>query len=205
MAKTLIVAATEAEIEGLRLSLADFSGREFLVTGVGMINTTFTLTKYLSNNDLPDRIINVGIGGAFNLDIEIGQVVQVVKDRFSELGAEDNDSFLKADQMGLMKNEDIEFESMQKLPGLIQVSGITVNTVHGEEQSITQVTQLFNPDVESMEGAAVAFVAQQFGCEWIQIRSISNYVEPRNKDNWNIPIALGNLSEAVIQLIKNSL
>ncbi|MFT4525168.1 MAG: futalosine hydrolase [Bacteroidia bacterium] len=204
MAKTLIVAATEAEIEGLRSTLADIAECEFLVTGIGMVNTTFTLTKYLNGIEPPKKIINVGIAGAFNPEIEIGQAVQVVKDRFSELGAEDSGSFLKADEMGLMKKQDVEFESSNKFSELIPVSGITVNTIHGNERSISQARQLYNPDVESMEGAAVAFVAEQFGCDWIQIRCISNYVEPRNKDNWNIPLALENLNTTVTQLIKNS-
>jgi futalosine hydrolase len=177
----------------------------FLVTGIGMVNTTYALTKQLVESELPVRIINVGIAGAFNPQIEIGQVVQVVKDRFSELGAEDNDSFLKADEMQLIGKEQLEFESSKKLSELTQASGITVNTIHGEKQSIAMAVQRYNADVESMEGAAVAFVAQQFDCEWIQVRSISNYVEPRNKNNWNVPLALENLTSAVTQLINSAL
>lgn len=204
MAKTLIIAATEAEIDGLRLTLSDNSDCEFLVTGVGMINTTFAMTKYLSESQIPDRIINVGIAGSFNEEVEIGSVVQVEKDRFSELGAEDHDTFLRADQMDLMTTAELEFESNQKLPELLQTTGITVNTIHGDKRSIDKVKDLYNPDVESMEGAAVAFVAQRFGFDWIQIRSISNHVEPRNKDKWNIALALDSLTEVVTKLVKNS-
>ena len=110
MVQTLIVAATEGEIEELRLTLANNSECDFLVTGVGMLNTTFVLTRRLSDIELPGRIINVGIGGSFNSDIKIGQVVQVAKDRFSEIGAEDRGSFLKADEMGLMEKGELEFE-----------------------------------------------------------------------------------------------
>ena len=202
MAKTLIVAATEIEVEGLRMFLGSDSNFEFLVTGVGMVNTTFSLTKRLSSGELPSKVLNVGIAGAFDQQMEIGQVVQIVTDRFSELGAENYDAFVKADEMSLIDSGDMIFNSKHSLKNLQPVTGITVNTIHGEEGSIAQVKHLFNCDVESMEGAAVAFVASRVGIEWIQVRSISNYVERRNKDNWDIPSALNNLTIQVSNILK---
>jgi futalosine hydrolase len=35
----------------------------------------------------------------------------------------------------------------------------------------------------------------------MQIRSISNYVEKRNKENWNIPLALKNLHATILELL----
>ncbi|MFT4680820.1 MAG: nucleoside phosphorylase, partial [Flavobacteriales bacterium] len=61
MVKTLIVAATEGEINGLRLNLINKAEYGFLVTGIGMVNTTYALTKQLVESELPVRIINVGI------------------------------------------------------------------------------------------------------------------------------------------------
>ena len=60
--KILIVAATTKEIN--ENNLIDY---DVLITGVGMVNTVFSLTKYLHNHT-PDIIINVGISGAYNLD-----------------------------------------------------------------------------------------------------------------------------------------
>jgi futalosine hydrolase len=48
--------------------------------------------------------------------------------------------------------------------------------------------------VESMEGAAVAYVAAQLNINAIQIRSISNRVEKRNRNNWKIALAVENLN-----------
>jgi len=36
----------------------------------------------------------------------------------------------------------------------------------------------------------------------VQIRSVSNYVEKRNKENWNIPLALKNLQSILIELLE---
>jgi futalosine hydrolase len=48
-----------------------------------------------------------------------------------------------------------------------------------------------------MEGAAFAYVCAKMKVNAIQIRSISNQVEPRNRNNWNIPLAIKNLNEVL--------
>ena len=200
MGRTLIVAATEIEVKGLMSSLKEDEEFEFLITGVGMINTCFILTKRLSIGGV-DKVVNVGIAGAFDKKLELGQVVQIVTERFSEFGAEDNGSFLKADEMNLMSASDLDFKTHLRFSGLEELRGITVNTIHGEEQSIRKVVDLFNPEVESMEGAAVALVAEKFGVEWAQIRAISNYLEPRNRDSWQIELAINKLCEVVTKIL----
>ena len=84
---------------------------------------------------------------------------------------------------------------------LQKVIGITVNTVHGNEQSIAEIVSRINPDVESMEGAAVFKVCNGFEVPCIQIRAISNNVEKRNKANWNMPLAIHNLNNQVARII----
>jgi futalosine hydrolase len=54
-----------------------------------------------------------------------------------------------------------------------------------------------------MEGAAVFMVCQHFNIQCIQVRSVSNYVESRNKNNWNIPLAVKNLSIELDQIISD--
>lgn len=36
----------------------------------------------------------------------------------------------------------------------------------------------------------------------IQIRAISNYVEKRDKSKWNMPLAINNLNEFLIEFVK---
>ncbi len=85
---------------------------------------------------------------------------------------------------------------------LKKVKGITINTVHGNKKSISKVISLYQPDVESMEGAAFFYACNKFNIPALQLRSVSNYVERRNVKNWNIPLAVKNLNEAVISLLK---
>lgn len=214
--KILIVAATPMEVNPLidqlkevRQSETGISGMlyncsiDVLTTGVGMVATALYTATTL--NDDYDLAINMGICGSFNKNIELGMVVNVYEDRFSEMGAEDGDNFLSLEDLKLsgftiVKNESGAIHpSIEVLP---KVNGITVNTTHGNEASIERVFNRFHPMVESMEGAAFMFACQHAKIPFVQIRSVSNFVEKRNKENWNIPLAIENLNKKVIEIIK---
>ena len=82
-------------------------------------------------------------------------------------------------------------------------NGITVNSSSGNEHTIKNRVNIFSPDTESMEGAAIALTAKEYNTDFIQIRSISNPVAIRNKADWNIPLAIKNLSTEVNRIIKS--
>ncbi len=216
MMKIAIVAATEPEINVIKDSLnaEELQHVDFIVTGVGMINTCFELTK-ASIEKTYNYVINVGIAGSFERNINIGEVVWVKRELFAEMGAEDGDEFLSLIQLGLQSHDEFPFEwgelkaatlpEINSLSELRQVRGITVNKVHGNEQSIMKTKLQFSPQIESMEGAAVFYVCLKQGIPCIQIRSISNYVERRNRETWNIPLALKNLQQHTVQVLKELL
>jgi len=186
----LLVTATEQEI-----NRSLFADRSILISGAGMVDTTLNLTKHLSKNTY-DLVVNIGIAGSFNNSLIIGDVVEVVEDNFSEIGFEDGERFSEF--------TDFEVANTFKAEGrtnLKQVKAITVNTVHGNENSITKIVNRLNPDAESMEGAAVFAVCEKFNIPCLQIRSISNKVEKRNKENWNISLAIQNLNTTVAKII----
>ncbi len=204
--RPLIVAATDAEIA----PSIDFLKRlqiPYLTTGVGMTATAYQLGKSITQIR-PDYILNVGIGGALDKDIPLGTVVQVTKDSFSELGAEDGELFLPIEELGFGKSVFIpSTPSLASPPQLALHTGITVNTVHGNEQSILLLkARLSSATIETMEGAAVFFVSEAENIPCLQIRAISNYVEKRNRQAWEIPLAIKNLNMWLQEFIlKNSL
>ena len=57
-----------------------------------------------------------------------------------------------------------------------------------------KIVHRLNPQVESMEGAACMLACQEANVPCVQIRSISNYVEKRNKSKWDISMAIDNLN-----------
>lgn len=219
MSKILIIAATHIEIAPLLAYYGvQTSGKEgfyvsekenklaFLITGVGMINTAFYSGKYI--NDSYHIVLNLGITGAFNRKLQIGEVVNVTEDVVSELGAQDGDNFILYSDLNLGgTNRYVSREKLNStlLKKLSVVKGITVNTIHGNENSIQEVVKLFSPDVESMEGAAFLRACTEVNGNAIQIRSVSNYVERRNKNNWNIPLAIKNLNDFAIAFIEEQL
>lgn len=215
MQQLLIVAATEAELSPLLahykiqtplnrgiISLNTEKNIHLLITGVGMVNTAYELGKHLSDNF--SLIINAGICGAFNRNLSIGEVVVVKHDILSEMGAENDTEFIEYKNLGLPGRTEFNHRLLSNYQSLQQaspVTGITVNKVHGNEKSIAAVKQLFGADTESMEGAAFFRACENYKADYIQIRTVSNYVEKRNREAWNIPLAIKNLNHKLLEII----
>ncbi|WP_145857934.1 futalosine hydrolase [Pedobacter suwonensis] len=202
--KTLVVAATKAELTFLyqhfNLPDTDFvesKNFDLLITGVGMVATAFALGRYLSSKY--SLVVNLGIAGSFDRNIALGTVLNITEDTFAELGAENEDEFLTIVDLGFGENH-YTSTTIENI-NLPTVSGITVNCVTGSEKSIKNLIDRLNPTTESMEGAAVFYACKQLNIKSLQIRSISNYVEPRNKDNWKIGLAIKNLNDWAISFI----
>ena len=188
--KILLVVATEQEVVKDK-----FKDCNVLITGVGMVDTSIEITKELIRNKY-DLVINMGLAGSFSKDYAIGNVVEIVEDTFSELGFENGNNFEQFSDFEIVTKYNVTAKT-----NLQKVKGITVNTVHGNEQSITDIVNRLNPDLESMEGAAFFKVCNEFKVPCIQIRAISNNVEKRNKANWNMPLAIHNLNNQVARII----
>ena len=222
--KILIVSATYLEIEPLlthfnfveqtnqKLRKYTFKNHQIdvLIPGVGMTYTAYWLGKTL-NTKLYDGAINLGLAGTFDANIKIGEVVNVHSDRIAELGAEDGEKFLSLIDMDLIEDEDFSLQNGEMINAiqieneftktLQKVSAITVNTTHGEESSIENIKMLFNPQIETMEGAAFFYACLLEGIPCLQLRAISNKVERRNKENWDIKLAVKNLTDASLKLL----
>ena len=211
--KILLVAATSAEIapliaqHGIGPHANSFThGKhhvKVLVTGVGMVSTAFALGQELAQNSY-DLAINAGIAGSFDRSIPLGKVLHISDDTFAELGAEDANGFIPIDTLGFGTQYTHALSPAIPLPFLETIqkaSAITVNKVHGDSNSIAATISKYPVHVESMEGAAFFYACAQVELASIQLRAISNWVEPRNRDAWNIPLAIANLNQSVAQLL----
>lgn len=212
--KILLVAATKAEIDPFLSYYATDTESHFakiigdhqlniLITGVGMVATAFSMAKTLSVQNY-NLAINAGIAGSFKPSLKPGEICFVKEDIFAELGAEDGNDFLPVDRLGFGKSSysPIESDAFSKNKSLKRVNAITVNTVHGNEESIQKITDRLNPDIESMEGAAFYFSCEQFQIPSFQVRAISNLVERRNRGNWHIELAIRELNNYLIELFE---
>lgn len=198
--KTLLVAATRPEIQPLLDHFGEEKPFDVLITGVGMVATAFALGERFAQQKY-DLAVNLGIAGSFDRNIALGEVAEVVEDILAELGAEDGDNFLPIETMGFGESTFYSTNPMLLLPTK-KLRAITVNTVHGEETSIQKTTARLQPQLESMEGAAFFYACKRSIVPSVQIRAVSNYVEKRNRENWKIGLAVKNLNDFAIELLK---
>ena len=184
-----------------------------LTTGVGMVATAAWTSRTLAAEHF-DLALNLGLCGSFSPSLPPGAVVHVTADRIAELGAEDGEDFLSIHQLQLLGENDFPFEGgllvntapplLQSLAHLRRVTGLTVNTVHGSERSIAAVRERYDPDVESMEGAAFMYASLIAGVPFAQVRAVSNMVERRNRGAWKLDLAIGALGETAIRLLESA-
>ncbi|MEY3052804.1 MAG: hypothetical protein RLY31_2589 [Bacteroidota bacterium] len=222
--RLLLVFATETEAASVLPFLSDRMERvvgrpllsfrreqvsmEVLVTGVGSPRTAFELGRYLATTPV-DLAVNAGIAGSYRRDIAPGQVVHVISERFADLGVEERDGrFVDLFAAGIARADEPPFADgvLHNLDaanyGFLPVAhGLTVNRVHGSAESIASVRQRCPADVESMEGAAFFLSCLLSEVPFLEIRAVSNYVEPRNKTAWDIPGALHALGDVLGELL----
>lgn len=219
--KILIVSATSYEIAPLirymdeHAEKASFFEYKYkghviypLVTGVGALMTAFAMARYTDMANV-GVAINAGVAGSYTADFEPGDVVEVYADKFADLGVEEADgSFTDVFELGLQEKDRfpygrgwVENKKPKYSTLLPQVKGLTVNKVHGTQKSIDQIKAKYTASVETMEGAGFMYAASAIDVDHHQIRAVSNMVEPRNKDNWQIQKAIDNLNQHLISFI----
>lgn len=205
--KLLLAAATRQEIQPfLSLTAADCRW-DVCITGVGLMAATFSLTKALLKNGY-DFVLQAGVAGSFDPDLPPGALAVVKEEFLGDLGAEDRAVFKDIFELGLLGEQEAPFQEkalvnpmptfpFQEMPPA--VAAITVHTVSGHAPTIEARAAKFGAALESMEGAALHYVCLKLGVPFLQLRAVSNFVEPRNKDNWQLPLAIKNLNEQLMK------
>ena len=220
--KILLITSTDREADALRKTKGIIMQNdkyhfgsldiELLIGGIGIIATTWTLSKWISENKKPDLAMNVGIAGSYLEQFPVGSVVMPVSECFADAGIEDDDGLLTLFEAGLSKRDEFPFTDgvirsvnkyCEKLKDLLNpVNAITVNTSTGSERTKQRLSGKFNPAIETMEGAAFFYVCAKDNIPFVALRSVSNMVERRARDKWNIPLAIDNMAVALEAVFK---
>jgi futalosine hydrolase len=223
--KIIIFSATKFEIAPLEAFLSEkcaFSSEntfhfknnvtvECCITGVGLPIAMHCLAQKLHTNTYT-HALQIGIAGAFvHSGLRLGEVVQVVSDRFADIGAEDADgSFLSVNDLGFAQADDFPFKNgtlqstgFEFFTNIKKVNGISLNTASGSVETILRLTQRYtDAHTESMEGAAFMYAAL---CAKIpniaQIRGISNFITPRNRADWQVGLAITKVCKVLIDTL----
>lgn len=176
--KTLFLFPTEAESASFRALRPD---AEVAIIGVGMAEAAAGTAAAIVEHK-PERVVLCGIAGACDERVDVGQVVEVLRDRVEGLP----DAYVE------------EYEC-DRLTGLDSVHTLTVSR-SGDAMRNEALVADDVPVVEQMEGASVAAVVIALGVEdYCHIRAISNRVgEPF--EQWYVGEAVAALAAVVAQL-----
>jgi futalosine hydrolase len=219
--KILLISATSFEIAPtLKYLDENFNKKNFfeyqsdrlsifpLCTGVGLMSTAYAMGKYNKISEM-SFALQAGIAGSFSPKLQLGEVVEVSSERVADIGVEEADgSFTDIFELGLsdsnqypyhkgtLINDDPAFKS-----GLKKVDSLSVNRVHGTLKSIDKITTKYTAEIENMEGAAFFYACKMQHIKFVEIRAISNYVEKRNKENWDLDSSIKSLNNYLIDLL----
>ncbi|MEI6677423.1 MAG: futalosine hydrolase [Mariniphaga sp.] len=180
---------------------------DHITTGLGTTFTAYSLVKALQLC-MYDLVINAGIAGSFSEKIPIGTVVNVKSEQIGDFGIEKEDRISTVFESGFADANEFPFTNGQLINPwsidtitLQNVKGFTSNISHGTSQSIARIRKEFDPDIESMEGAAAFYVCLMEKVPFLEIRAISNYVEVRDTNKWDIPGAIRNLADELLKIL----
>lgn len=213
--KLLLVAATAFEIAPFiqyYQSVANTSWKkihiEILITGVGLTAATYHISRKVLLHR-PDMVLQAGLAGSFSEKLQLGEVVLVKKDTIADAMVKEGGTFRSVFEMGLVKKNQSPYKNgwlvnpLTHLPkgNFKKATAITVNEITTGTAKINYFRNQYQPDVESMEGAALHYVCNMEHLPYLQLRSISNEVGVRNKKKWKINEAIHQLNNGLMYFI----
>ncbi|MBR5074087.1 MAG: futalosine hydrolase [Bacteroidales bacterium] len=224
--RILICAAEQEEldcaIQALRLYESKIAGRfqiDFMLTGIGTTSACYRTTKKIveasAEGNPYSLAINIGIAGSYDLEkFPIGSTALVEKEFFGDLGFMTASGFQtlfdsKTLDANLFPFKDGALE-MLPLPEFFdnisksyrKATGITIQTITGEEKTIRRIIDKYSPQIETMEGAGFFYVCLNEDVKFMEIRSVSNRVGEEDTSKWDTPKALDALKEALKEFFR---
>ncbi len=183
--------------------------------GVGKAAATHGLMELMRERDRVRAVLLFGVAGAYPQrhrddapPARVGDLVVVSQDRFGDEGVDTPDGFLDLAAMKLgdggpfAADPRLSRDALQQL-GCASVRGATVSTCSGTEEASERVrSRCRDVDVETMEGAAVAFVCRQQEVPLLHVRAISNWTGDRARGEWNLGAAVDVVQRAVRRLLE---
>jgi futalosine hydrolase len=183
---------------------------DILVTGLGTAFMTYHLTRALNMINY-DLAINIGLAGSFDHFLEQGFVVNVIQDQFADLGVMHKHNFYTLSEEELMDENTFPFADgklhsignfeLDEIESLIPVKGITLNTLQSDPKWIAKTRDKFDPEVETMTGAAFFYVCLCEKIPFLQIRAISHFVEIQRIESWYIPNSIESLTQTTVNIL----
>lgn len=192
--------------------------------GVGKTAAATHLSEALRGEPTTRAVLLFGVGGAFPdrhrrspAPARCGGLCVVGSDRFGDEGVETPQGFRHLED--LLGPQHPRGQALSRLAanfpanprmarqaaallGVPIVRGVTVSTCSGTEATSQVMARRSGADVETMEGASVAYVCRQFELPLLHVRAISNWTGDRARGEWNLGAAVDALSQGMRRLLR---
>ncbi|MFF0234664.1 futalosine hydrolase [Micromonospora sp. NPDC005254] len=211
MTGLLVVTAVPAEADAVRAGLTDASVTVAPI-GVGPAVAGAATARLLALAEAAGRpyraVVSAGVAGGFIGRAAVGDTVLGTASIAADLGAESPDGFIPVDELGMPPallgggsvvpaDPGLLAALRAALPSATTGPVLTVSTVTGTASSTDELRRRHPEAVaEAMEGYGVAVAAAQAGVPFVELRTISNPIGPRDRDAWRLREALTALTAA---------
>lgn len=204
----LVCAATGKEIQSTVQQIAEkkFSGTiDVLITGVGLTATTYYLSKQVLSKR-PQLMIQAGICGSISDKANNGDVVIIENESIGDQMVYEDGKWKSLFELGLCEGNKHPWTNcklynpyLDQFPvaGMKKVNSVSVNEITTNKEKIEHYKNNLQADVESLEGAALHYVAIMESIPFLQVRAVSNAIGERDKSKW--------LMESSIELLNKEL
>lgn len=182
--------------------------------GVGKVAAAVRCAELLNHRESVRAVLLFGVAGAFparHRQIEpavgVSDLVVVREDMLGDEGVATPDGFLDLGTMQLgdcgpfVADPRLVREASERLSAPL-VRGVTVSSCSGTDASSESMYARTHADIETMEGAAVAFVCRQRELPLLQIRAVSNWTGDRGRGEWSLGDAVDAVQRAVRRLMQ---
>lgn len=198
-----------------------------LVTGgLGAVNTAQALTCALQGVR-PAWVLQIGVGGAFPAAaLAVGDLAVADTEYYGDVGVRTAAGWQPAEALGipLVECDGValynRFEAdaswvawavsrlhSRAAPGGARMAVgpfLTVQECTGTAVLAAERYARWQPICENMEGAAAAHICRLYGVPLVEIRGISNVVEDRRRESWDLPGAADRAQRAALALLRRS-
>ena len=207
--KSIMVESEKITIFNLDFYKGKINRKEYVLVkcGVGKVNAART-TQILIDNFNIESIINVGVAGGLNNNINIGDIIigeNLVQHDFdiTAFGYEkgyisETGRFFESDKELIEKCKKVKIDNVQIMLGTIASGDIFCTDIKMKEEIRTKL----NSDCVEMEGAAIAQVSYLCNVPFVVIRAISDIPNGNNQIDYDefVEKAANNCAEFIKQL-----
>lgn len=196
-----------------------------LHSGIGKINAASAITALLETIE-PEAVIVIGCAGAYpGSGLAAGDLALATEEILADEGVLTPQGFVDFAALGfpllehggpiMEKRFHADPQLLAAAQPLISAAAssagaklavgplVTVSTCSGTDQAAQTMARRTGGLCENMEGAAVAQICRLYEMPFLELRGISNRVENRNLDRWDLPAGARIAQRALMAYLKD--